>query len=440
MKETDISLPFEAMWRQIVGPIAVLDLQGEYVDVNPAMCRMLGYDRDSLIKLHPAEVIHPDDEPVGRESVQQLISGKMDNFPLETRLVCSDGSIIWVFVRTSIVRRADGSPQVIVCQLHDITAYHELQVLWRKTVSNAPIGMALLDLNGNWTEVNGKLCDLVGYSRDELLTMRCDDLIDDLIDKRKHEEALEDMRNDHHTSSVVEVRYRHRDGDRFWMLVRLSVVPGPNDRSAYLVGQYETINGSAVRLSEERLAQLTRMALHDPLTGLANRALLIDRFEQELAGLADRGGMLAVLVIDLNKFKPVNDQYGHGVGDQLLTAAAQELLSAVRSSDTVARIGGDEFVVLTRVHGSAEAEALRAQVTQRLNTTVTVASGLHLEMSASVGLATTRNSTTSRKSCCTRPTVTCTESKNVAAVERDVPQRRLGASTAQSTTPPDRPG
>lgn len=104
---------------------------------------------------------------------------------------------------------------------------------------------------------------------------------------------------------------------------------------------------------------------------------------------------MAVLVIDLNKFKPVNDQYGHSVGDQLLTAASQELLSAIRSSDTVARIGGDEFVVLTRVHGSAEAEALRAQVTQRLNTTVTVACGLHFEMSASVGLATTRNSTTS---------------------------------------------
>lgn len=382
-------LPFDAIWRQVVGPIAVLDLQARHVDVNPAMCRMLGYDRDELIKRDPVDVIHPDDEPVGRQNVDRLLAGEFDSFPVEVRLLHSDGSVLWVLVQTSLIRDDEGAPALVVCQFHDITRYRELLLLWRQTVSNAPIGMALLDLDGSWTEVNEKLCELVGYDREELVGSPCTGLVDDAEDQSQHRSALTALREGRETSATLEVRFRHRDGDQFWLLTRLSVVPGADDQPVYLVGQYESLGGGA-RLSEERLDRLTRMALHDPLTGLANRALLIDRLEHELAELGERGGVLAVLVIDLDRFKPVNDQYGHPVGDQLLIAVAQELISAVRGTDTVARFGGDEFVVVARVPDFAEADALRDRVVQRLVSDAVVC-GRSLSMCASVGLSTTQN-------------------------------------------------
>ncbi len=397
MEAEESPLPFEAMWHQVVSPASALDLQGRHVDVNPALCRLLGYDKQSLLALHPVDVIHPDDEPVGRANVDKLLAGDAESFPSQIRLIHADGSVLWVLVQTSIIRDPHGHPHLIVSQFHDITAYHELQLLWRQTVSNAPIGMALLDLHGGWTEVNDTLCELVGYSRQELLTMRCSDLIDHVDDRQAQEAALAALRADRKSAETLEVRYRHYDGQPFWMLIRLSVVPGADDRPAYLVGQYEALRGGDVRISEERLDQLTRMALHDPLTGLANRALLIDRIERELADLTDQGGVLAVLVIDLDEFKPINDRHGHAIGDQLLIAAAQVLVGAVRVSDTVARIGGDEFVVLTRMPTAAETDALRTRVTQRLNTDITT-SGHHLSLSASVGLATTRDPTTTPQS------------------------------------------
>ncbi len=388
--EGDARLPFEAMWHQVVSPVTVLDLHARHVDADPAMCRLLGYDRETLLALRPADVIHPDDEPVGRNNIEGLLAGTRESFPIEIRLLHSDGSVIWVLLQTSVIREADGSPNLIVCQFHDITAYRELQVLWRRTVGNAPIGMALLNLDGGWTEVNDVLCELVGYSRAELLTMRCGDLIDHVGDKQAQATALAELRAERSASETLEVRYRHHDGHPFWMLLRLSVVPGADDRPAYLIGQYETLRGGDMRMSQERLDQLIRMALHDPLTELANRTLLIDRIEKELAELAERGGVLAVLVVDLDEFKPVNDRHGHSVGDQLLIAAAQRLVGAVRSSDTVARLGGDEFGVLARVPSAAEADGLQQRVAERLNAE-TSARGEHFTLSASTGLATTQN-------------------------------------------------
>lgn len=386
-------LSFDTIWRQVVGTVAVLDLEARHVDVNPAMCAMLGYDRDELIKRVPRDLIHPDHEPIGRENVSRLITGEVDSFPAEIRLLHADGSVIWVLVQTSLIRDAGGVPLWIVCQFHDITRYRELQLLWRQTVSNAPIGMALLDLDGHWTEVNEKLCELVGYDRQQLIGGSGMGLIDDPEDRNAHGSACAALCEGRETSATLEVRFRHQDGAPFWLLVGLSVVPGADDGPMYLVGQYEAL-GSGVRLSEERFERLTRMALHDPLTGLANRTLLSDRIEQELAELGERGGVLAVLVIDLDWFKPVNDRHGHGVGDQLLTAVAQELTSAVRATDTVARFGGDEFVVVAWVPDFAEADALRDRVIRRLNGS-TIVSGLSLTMGASVGLATTQNPRTS---------------------------------------------
>lgn len=382
------TVAWEALWQQVAGPIALVDLQGRHVDVNPAMCRMLGYERETLLELRPSDVTHSEDPMLNREAIERVVADSTDSFSVEKRLLRSDGSVIWVLVNSSLVTGPDGSPQLIVSQFHDITARRESEWLWQRTVANAPIGMALLDPTGYWKEVNDRLCELLGYSREELLTLHFTDLTYP-DDSGEDLNVFAELLNGHRDVASLEKRYRHKEGHPLWMLVHTSVVPGPDNRPAYLVGQYEAIGDGQLRNSH-----LMHMALHDSLTGLANRTLLTDRLEQALADLRTGKDVLAVLLIDMDNLKPTNDNYGHDVGDQLLIMAADELLNAVRIGDTVSRVGGDEFVVLAHVDSVAAAEALRDRISTQLQTS-TVVAGHSISMSASVGLATTRVPSTS---------------------------------------------
>lgn len=137
----------------------------------------------------------------------------------------------------------------------------------------------------------------------------------------------------------------------------------------------------------ENESHLQRLAHHDALTGLANRVLLYERIGHALANRRRDGGMLAVLLIDLDHFKPVNDRYGHAVGDHLLIAIANRFHEVVRESDTVARLGGDEFVVLLESVADVEsAEQVATKLRAEAARTITV-SQLNLHVSASVGIA-----------------------------------------------------
>ena len=148
-----------------------------------------------------------------------------------------------------------------------------------------------------------------------------------------------------------------------------------------------------VALTVDRAAQtrqLGRLALHDNLTGLPNRTLVLDRLQHALARLADRESLLAVLFIDLDRFKIVNDGLGHDTGDELLVEVAHRLSAAVRRQDTVARLGGDEFVVVCEDLVDEElAEELAGRVAESLSAPFAL-SRAEVSVTASVGIATTR--------------------------------------------------
>lgn len=261
------------------------------------------------------------------------------------------------------------------------------KALWEQCFATAPVGMALLDLQGHWTSVNPALCALLGYRRDELVSRHFSELTFP-DDQQQGEAALAHLRTGRATTVSVEKRYRHKDGHPITVLIRSSVVPGRDAKPAYLVCHYEAIGNGC--MTDTHLAHL---ALHDPLTGLANRALLADRLQHHLAALAGGGGVLAVFVADLDGFKQVNDQYGHLAGDHVLTTAAQQLLSGADFATTVARLGGDEFVVARLVDDIPAARALRDRIAALLSTTTT-ADGQPLTVKASVGIAVTRDPTT----------------------------------------------
>ncbi|MFC7340068.1 PAS domain S-box protein [Saccharopolyspora griseoalba] len=365
-------VPWERIFDQATAAMAIVDLQGRYLYVNEALCRMLGYRVEDLKGEDYRDFTHPDDVDDDGPSATAVAR--------EKRYVRSDGSVIWALVAVSAIRDSHGEPMFYLSQIQDITQRREAELLWRRSFANAPIGMALLDLKGGWTEVNDTLCEMLGYSRAEMLAMSFADVTYE-DDEAQGSNALDDLASGLVDSLNIEKRYRHKKGHPIWVLIRATAVPGADGTPAFVVSQYEDIG-------ERRLvdAHLAHLALHDPLTGLANRALLSDRLEQGLFQIARGDGVLAVVLADLDQLKPANDRYGHAIGDRLLIAAAGELKKAVRAGDTVARLGGDEFVVVSVVADAEAAQALRERVESHLNTEV-VLDDLTVPLRASVGYA-----------------------------------------------------
>ena len=162
--------------------------------------------------------------------------------------------------------------------------------------------------------------------------------------------------------------------------------------------------------------EVRHRAMHDPLTGLPNRALALDRLEGALARRRRDGRAVAVLLADLDQFKLVNDSMGHQAGDDLLVALAPRLHDAVRPSDTVARLGGDEFlVVCEQLDGAHEAIRVAERVAQAINQPIVLAAGEHF-ITASIGIAVaeTRRRAT-RPTCCATPTPRCTARRSAGA-------------------------
>jgi diguanylate cyclase (GGDEF)-like protein/PAS domain S-box-containing protein len=233
--------------------------------------------------------------------------------------------------------------------------------------------LATISLEGRFTLLNPAWEQLLGWSRDELLSRP----ISEFLHPEDVERTLALMQAGGQRPSQYENftnRYRHRDGSWRWLLW-----------SARCDG---TTWYAAAKDVTDRM-WLERQALHDPLTRLPNRLLLMDRARQALARVHRSNGAVAMMFVDLDKFKAVNDNLGHDAGDRLLIAIAQRLDALMRDSDTVARLGGDEFVILADVDGEDEALALGARVLDALEDPIPVGAA-EVSMLGSVGIAVAR--------------------------------------------------
>jgi diguanylate cyclase (GGDEF)-like protein/PAS domain S-box-containing protein len=219
-------------------------------------------------------------------------------------------------------------------------ALREAEERFRVAFDHAPIGMALIGLEGRHLRVNHALCDITGYPKEDLLARTSHDIThpDDL--PYDHELFGRLLAGGVETSTV-EKRYLHAGGATVWARLTVGAIRDREGALAAFLAQVEDV--TARKEAEEQLVQA---ALHDPLTGLHNRALFIDRLTHALARSRRAGAPVAVLFVDLDHFKGINDAHGHRAGDEILVTVARKLEAAVRPSDTVARIGGDEFAVL----------------------------------------------------------------------------------------------
>ncbi|MDP9364622.1 MAG: PAS domain S-box protein [Chloroflexota bacterium] len=251
---------------------------------------------------------------------------------------------------------------------------------FRGAFDQAPIGMALVGTDGRWLRVNRALCAMLGYAEADLLATTSqavthpDDLALDLEQARRLLVGEVD-------TYAIEKRYLHRQGHAIRAQLNASLVRDDEGRPRYVVAQIQDVTER--KTFEDRLEHL---ALHDPLTGLPNRVLFADRLERAVTAPRGRGAGPAVLFVDLDRFKLVNDTLGHETGDRLLAAVAERLAAVFRPIDTVARLGGDEFAVLLEGATAAAAGRAAERVIEALRPPFVV-DGRETFVSASVGIA-----------------------------------------------------
>ncbi len=366
------------------------DMRTDETVFNQRWAQILGYE---LYELQPTtadtwfRLMHPDDLPLTQRAVAAHRAGKTDAFDVDVRMLHKDGHWVWVRDRGRIVERdEEGTPVRMTGTHEDITALkHAAEALaasehrFRVAMASAPVGMAVLDLDRRITQVNPALCALLSHGEQWLVGRNIADIIDpddDVVDRS----ARSRLRRNPDQAVTVEHRLIRSDGARVWVQQSLNLVNGPGGRPSGYVSQFADV--TEAREARHRLRDL---AGRDPLTDLLNRRELTTRLRLVMD---DQRGLLALLFIDLDGLKQVNDTHGHVVGDQVIRVQARRLRDAVGEENLVARYGGDEFVVvLLNPAELSAAEALAERIHGATRTPIRVGD-LSISVTCSIGIAT----------------------------------------------------
>jgi len=250
-------------------------------------------------------------------------------------------------------------------------------------VRHAPIGIAIVSTEGVFLDSNERLCRLLGYDREELVGKTFHEIThpDDLAVDVAH---VEELLAGHAETYRIEKRYFTKDGRVLWVQLTVALARDDQGAALYFISMIEDVTAQ-----REAHTALAHRATHDALTGLPNRALLLDRTSQALAQAQRDGRPVALLFCDLDQFKLVNDSRGHDAGDAVLIETAERLGANIRGGDTAARLGGDEFVVLCSQLGSkVEAERVAQRLIDMLTQPMRDAGGVTMTVSIGIAFAT----------------------------------------------------
>jgi diguanylate cyclase (GGDEF)-like protein/PAS domain S-box-containing protein len=251
---------------------------------------------------------------------------------------------------------------------------------FRASFDLSPIGQGLANRHGHWFQVNQALCDLMGYDREELLQVRFDRSAHPDDQAMFSAAAAEAVRTDG-GSFEMEGRIFRADGTMLWGQISATYLPGDGGSGYFLVHVQDITERRTVEASLRSQADL------DPLTGVLNRRAFDRLLDETIAGHLAAGESAALLFLDLDGFKEVNDSHGHPTGDRVLRAVADRLRSALRGSDELGRLGGDEFGILLRHIGTREAHQLASQLEDTVSGVDFETGAGTVHVGASIGVA-----------------------------------------------------
>jgi diguanylate cyclase (GGDEF)-like protein/PAS domain S-box-containing protein len=348
--------------------------------------RILGLDP----KLEPStdlmvSLVHPDDLPRVIKAWESAVARRVP-FDAVYRIVRTDSEERTVRARVVAEIGDDGGLVKLVGTIMDETDRIEsererqaAETRFEIGFEQSAIGSVIADLTGISIRVNAALCRLLGRPASELLGRRMG------TNSPPDQIPLGDLMRARlaagYDTYVGERRYLRPDGSTLWVACHLSLVRDEAGEPQYFFTQL--LDLTARKQMEQELAH---QALHDSLTGLPNRTLLTDRLVHGLAGSRRRGAQLGVIFVDVDRLKEVNDSLGHTAGDELLRHVGRQISSAIRPGDTVARIGGDEFVVVCDSVSARETEDIAERVLRALSEPCDRA-GQEMQTTASLGIA-----------------------------------------------------
>ncbi|MGM0677092.1 sensor domain-containing protein [Ectothiorhodospira marina] len=287
-------------------------------------------------------LIHPDEQEEDIRLFEQYTRQPTGRFRIEVRMRHQAGEWRWILYQASPVYGVDGRLSKILGSSLDITERKLAQEHSERlayAVEQSPAVVMITNTDGVIEYVNQRFCDISGFSREEVLGRRPGILRYSDNNIKKYHPLWKSIRSGETWEG--EFNNRTRSGEPYWEQARISPIRDAQGKVTHYIKLAEDISDK--RALTERLEYL---AFHDPLTGLPNRSVMLDRIGQAIAQARRDQHALAVVFIDLDDFKVVNDSLGHAQGDQLLTQIAQRLRALLREGDTVARFGGDEFILL----------------------------------------------------------------------------------------------
>jgi diguanylate cyclase (GGDEF)-like protein/PAS domain S-box-containing protein len=322
------------------------DLNGNITFVNEAFCKMLGYSQEELTGKPFAVFVHPDDTAMVLERFAEGLRNPEAEYHIEFRAIHKDGHVVWIYPSISPIFYNNVLSAGIAIVL-DVTERKRLEETIKKSEERYRTILEEIqdnyfetDLAGNFTFVNDSMSRTLGYSKEELIGMN----YQALAANEDVEVVYRDFNRVFRTGETMKglsYKFNQKNGTVGFGELSISAI---KDETGKVIAFRGIARDVTERMRLER--ELNDIATHDFLTGLPNRMLLQDRLKVALAGAGRNRTKLAIMMLDLDRFKVVNDTFGHSIGDKVLRAAGDRLVALVRKSDTVARVGGDEFLVL----------------------------------------------------------------------------------------------
>jgi diguanylate cyclase (GGDEF)-like protein/PAS domain S-box-containing protein len=350
---------------------------GRLVDANQAACHFYGHRRSALLAKRIGDINTLKPQEVARE-MQRAVQERCNYFSFRHRLASGEVRDVEVYSTPTVV---DGR-NILFSMVHDVTARKQAEASLKLAANvfvHAREGIMITDAQGLILDVNETFSRITGYSRDEVLGQNPRMLNSGRQSAEVYASMWQNLREKGHWYG--EMWNRRKGGELYAVLETISRV---SDESGAVQNYVALL--SDITAMKEHEHELEHVAHYDALTQLPNRVLLFDRLQQAIIRSQREKTHLAVAFMDLDGFKAVNDSHGHNVGDTLLIEVARNVKACMREGDTLARIGGDEFVaVLVDLTQMAEYEAVVARMLHAAALPVRIGS-LELHVSASIGV------------------------------------------------------
>lgn len=306
---------------------------------------MFGYGDDEILPTHKEwlNLIHPDDRDNVKDILKSYFNGSLGQYRVEYRMSKKDNSYQWILSRGIVAsRNKDGSPLRMIGTHTDISKRKQSEEMLRKlsiAVEQSSTSVIITDIDAQVEYVNPRFTEITGYSANEIVRQNPRILQSGLMPKEIYFDMWDKLARG--LTWKGELFNKRKNGEHYWEEAHIAPVKNEEGIATHYVAVKTDITN---RKNMEE--QVKHMAFYDTLTKLPNRRLLVDRLALSMASSKRTGCYSALMFLDLDNFKSINDTYGHGAGDLLLIEVAERLKSCVREIDTVARFGGDEFIII----------------------------------------------------------------------------------------------